>query len=83
MGSWTISRSWTTQPAADADAATYAFELTAEGSDPRHVMVEYATAPSQALRSHAQRVISRYLDDSKPPRRLIVDRDGCVSTRTP
>jgi hypothetical protein len=79
MSTWTIVRDWPAKPVPGSDRdAAFAFELAAPRRVSEQVTVEYAAPSSLASLAHARSVVSAHLDDKRPPRRLIVDRDGAV-----
>jgi hypothetical protein len=63
----------------DCDAA-FAIHFAENDQREPQVIVEYAGGGGwrYATQAHARRVVTPYLDDESPPRRLIVDRDGNV-----
>jgi hypothetical protein len=63
--------------------AAFAIYFVGNDQSVPQMTVEYASGGGgrYATQAHARRVVEPYLDNEKPPRELIVDRDGAVRLR--
>jgi hypothetical protein len=82
MTRWTIGRirSVPPTPGSDCDAA-FAIHFSEDDQPEPQITIEYAAPSRHASARHARKVVSSYLDDEQPPRRLVVNREGNARPR--
>ena len=85
MARWSIGRVRTVEPAPGTDCeAAYALDFAEDDQPEPNITVEYAAGGGRRYASpaHARAAAKPYLDDERPPRRLVVDREGNARPRT-
>jgi hypothetical protein len=78
MPRWTIAKEWSAGPSPDRDTKyAIAYALTMNDAETQ-TTIEWARGANGSS-AEGRTILRPYLKNEKPPRRLIVDREGGVS----
>lgn len=84
MTRWSIGRVRSVAPTPGSDCeAAFALHFQEDDQPDPQITIEYASGGGgkYASAAHAKAAAASYLDDERPPRRLLVDRAGNVHQR--
>jgi hypothetical protein len=79
MARWRVVKEWNAEPSSGIDRdAAYALKLSSNGEEAQ-TTVEWAAPSRGASASAAREAVRPYLESEKPPRRLLLNREGGIS----